>query len=180
MDYNAYALPAPIQCIIKWWWSVTMNVCKKGYSLGVCGRRWGQQAALNHWYLPTTLHCVCHGRLTSERTLSHINLTCGIGPSHVWRSSSSGMWWCDAKRVLPELLKHCSVLEMSKPTYRMTECHNPDDSHFQGRSYESLRSHKSPLFCMCWSPQLLIILCSPMSPRIYSDTARGCHLPPSH
>ena len=169
-----------MQCITKWWQSVTMNVCNKGYSLGVCGRRWGQQAALNYWYLPTKLHCVYHGRLKSERTLSHITITCGIGPSHVWRSSFSGMWRCDAKQVLPELLKHCTALEMSRPTYWMRECHNPDNSHFQDHSCESLRSHKSPLPCMCWLPELLIILPSPMSPRTYNGTAGGCFVPPSH
>jgi hypothetical protein len=35
-----------------------MNVCNIGYSLGVCGRGWGQQTALNHRYLPTKLHYV--------------------------------------------------------------------------------------------------------------------------
>jgi len=106
MDYSGYALPAPIECIIKWWWSVMMNVCNKGYSVCVCGRRWVQQAALNYHYLCTKLHCVYHGRLKSERTLSLISITCGLQPSHVWRSSSYGIWCLDAQRVLPELLKH--------------------------------------------------------------------------
>ena len=68
MEYSEYALPAPIQCIIKLWQSVTMNVCNKGYSLCVCGRSWGQQTALNHRYLPIKLHFVCRGRLKSKRT----------------------------------------------------------------------------------------------------------------
>jgi hypothetical protein len=106
MDYSGYALPAPIRCITKWWQSVTMNVCNKGYNLGVHVRSWGLQAALNHWYLPNKLHCVCHGRLTSERTLSHISITCDIVPSHVGRSSSSGIWCPEARWVLPEILKH--------------------------------------------------------------------------
>ena len=142
-----------------------MNVCNKGYSLGVCRRGWGQQAALNHQYLPTKLHCVCHGKIKSERTLYHIIITCGIGPSNVWRSSSCGMWHHDTKWIMPELLKVCSVLEMSRPTNRMTEHHIPDDSHFQEHSCERLRSHTSRLACMCWSSVVLIILPFLTSPK---------------
>ena len=180
MDYSGYALPTPVQCIIKWWQSVMMNKCNKGYSLGVCGRRWGQQAALNYWYLPTKLHCVCHGMLKSKRTLYHINITCGVGPSHVWRRSTSGMLHCEARWVLPEVLKLCSALEMSRPTYRMTERHMPDDSHFQQHSCDNVRSHKSALPCMCLSPEVLIILPFLVSPRTINDTAWGCHMLPNH
>ena len=84
------------------------------------------------------------------------------------------------KRILSELLKHCSVLDMSRPTYRLTECHNPDNLHCQQHSCECLRSHKSPLLCMCWSPEVLIILPSPLSPRTIRDTARGCYMLSSH
>jgi hypothetical protein len=72
--------------LLRWMW-----VCNKGYNLGVCGRSWGQQAAMNHLCLPTKLYCVYHRRLTSERTLYHISITCGIAPSNVSRSSSSWM-----------------------------------------------------------------------------------------
>jgi len=68
-----------------------MNVCNKGYGLGVCGRRWGQQAALNHQYLPIKLCCFYHGGLKSERNLSHISITCGIAPGNVGRGSFSGI-----------------------------------------------------------------------------------------
>ena len=141
-----------------------MNVCNKGYGLGVCGRRWRQEAAWNHSYLPTKLHCGYHRKLKSERTLSHINITCGIGPSNVWRSSSTGMWRPEARWVLPEVLKQCSALEMSRTSYWMTEHHIPDDSHFQQHNCENLRSHKSVLPCICWSPEVLIILPFLMSP----------------
>jgi len=148
MDFSGYALPTPVQCIIKWWQSVMMNKCNKGYSLGVYGRRWGQQAALNYWYLPTKLNCVCHGMLKCKTALYHINITCGIGPSHVWRNSSPGMWRCEVEWVLPELLKHCSVLEMSRPTYRTGECHNPIDLIFNSRVV-SISDHTSHLCPAC-------------------------------
>jgi hypothetical protein len=148
MDYSWYALSAPIQCIIKWWRSVTMNVCNKGYCLGVCGRRGGQQAALYHWYLPTKLHCGYHGKLNSKRTLSHINIACGIAPSHVWRSSSSGMWRREARCVLPDVLKQCSALEMSRTTYQMTERHNPVDCIFSN-TVMTVSDHTSQLYPAC-------------------------------
>jgi len=148
-----------------------MNVCNKGYSLSACGKSWGQQAALNHWYLPTKLHCVCHGGLKSKRNLYHISITCGRGTSYVGRSSSSGMLRCEARWVLAEVLKHYIALEMLRPTYRMTEHHIPDDSNFQRLSRENVRSPKSALPCMCWSSEVLIILPFLMSPRTIDDKA---------
>lgn len=156
-----------------------MWVWNKRYNLGVCGRIWGQQAAVNHLYLPTKLHFVYHARLTSERTLSHISITCGIAPSYVWRSSSFGMWRCDTKRLSPEVVKHCSALEMSKVH---TRWHNvtPKMTHFQQHSCEILRSHKSPLPCMCSSSEVLLILPFLMWTMTYNDTAWGCHMLLSH
>jgi hypothetical protein len=55
-------------------------------------------------------------RINSGRTLTHIIITCFIPPTHVGRSSSSGMWWCEARWVLPEVLRHCIAPEMSRPT----------------------------------------------------------------
>jgi hypothetical protein len=153
MECTGHALPDPIECIIKWWLSFMMNVRNKGYSLGVNGKRWVQQAALNHQYLPTKLHCVYHGRLKSERTLYHISITCGIAPSHVGRISFSGMCCREPRWVLlPEVLKQCSALDMSRPTCRMNITSHHSWLAFSQHSCESLRSHKSALPCMCWSP----------------------------
>jgi len=76
-----------------------------------------------------------------------------------------------AKWILAEVLKHCSALEMSRPTYWMTERHMPDDLHFQQHSCENVRSRKSALLCMCLSREVLIILPFVMSPRTINDTA---------
>jgi len=125
---------------------------------------------VNHRYLPTKLYCVCHRRLKYERTLYHVSIKCSTGPSHIWRSSSSGILCHKAKRILPEVLKQCSAQEMSRPTYRMIEHHIPHGLHFQQHSCENVRSHKSALPCMCWSPEVLIILTFLLSPRTINDT----------
>ena len=90
------------------------------------------------------------------------------------------MWRGQVRWVLSDILKQCSTLEMSRPTYQMTEHDIPDDSLFQQHGCENLKSHKSSLPCMCWSPEALIILPFLMSPRTINDTARGCYTLPSN
>ena len=148
MDYSGCALSPPIQCIIKWWPSVTMDVCNKGYSLSVHGRSREQQAALNHWYLPNKLYCGYHGKVKSKRTLYHISITCGIAPIHVGRSSSSGMWRWEARWLFPVVLKQCGALEMSRPTYQMTEHHIPVDC-FISSTVVTVSDHTSQLCPAC-------------------------------
>jgi len=91
-----------------------------------------------------------------------------------------GMWHSLARCVLHEVFKQCCALEMSRPTYRMTEHNFQDDSHCQQHSCENLKSHKSPLPCMCWSPEVWIIHPFLMSSRAMDDCTWEFHVVPSH